>query len=245
MNQKINTFFDKVFVINLKTRADRRVEMNEQFQRIGLSVESRHIVLFEAIKPTDPAGFPSVGARGCFMSNLQVLRKAREQALACVAILEDDLNFCEDFVPRFKAVAAFLETVDWDIFYGTYLVNEPLPDSGAPCVKVDSRLDIGTTAFIAFNGKHIDALVHYLEAMLKRPAGAPNGGPMHVDGAYCWFRRSHPNVSTWLAVDQLGYQRSSRTDINPLRWYDQAPWSVGLVSKLRRLRNKMRHQPGR
>jgi len=245
MHKEINTFFDRVYVINLKSRADRRVEMTEQLQRIGLNLQSRHVELFEAVKPGDPAGFPSVGARGCFMSNLQVLREARERKSSRVLILEDDLNFCEDFVPRFNAVAAFLETVDWDIFYGTHLVNEPLQDSGAPCVKVDSKLDIGTTAFVAFNGKHIDALVQYLEAMLKRPAGDPDGGPMHVDGAYCWFRRSHPDVSTWVAVNQLGFQRSSRTDINPLRWYDQVSWSVGLVSKLRRLRNKLRRQRGR
>ena len=242
---EINTFFDRVYVINLKSRVDRRVEMTEQLQRIGLNLESRNIALLEAVKPTDPAGFPSAGARGCFMSNLQLLREARESKCSSVLILEDDLNFCDDFLPRFNAVAAFLETVDWGMFYGTYQINPSLQNSGAPCVKVDPGLDVGTTAFIAFHGRHIDALVQYLEAILTRPAGDPHGGPMHVDGAYCWFRRSHPEVSTWLAVNQLGFQRSSRTDVNPLRWYDRASWSAGMVAGLRRVRNRIARQRGR
>jgi len=39
--------------------ADRRVEMTEQLQRIGLLLQSCNIALFEAIEPTDPAGFPA------------------------------------------------------------------------------------------------------------------------------------------------------------------------------------------
>jgi len=178
------------------------------------------------------------------MSNLQVLREAREKKLGRALILEDDLNFCEDCVRRFNAVAAFLETVDWGMFYGTCQVNQSLQNSGAPWVKVDSGLDVGTTAFVAFNGRRIDALVQYLETILPRPMGDPHGGPMHVDGAYCWFRRSKPEVSTWLAVGGSGFQRSSPTDVNSLRWCDRASWSAAMVAGLRRLRNRIARQPG-
>jgi len=46
---------------------------------------------------------------------------------------------------------------------------------------------------------------------------------MHVDGAYTWFRRTHPTRRTWVALPELGHQRQSRTDIHPLRWYDRWP----------------------
>jgi hypothetical protein len=65
--------------------------------------------------------------------------------------------------------------------------------------------------------------VPYLEAMQARPAGDAAGGPMHVDGAYFWFRRAHPHVRAVLATRVLGYQRPSRTDVHAPRWFDRLP----------------------
>jgi GR25 family glycosyltransferase involved in LPS biosynthesis len=175
------------------------------------------------------------------MSHLAVLREAREKGLASVLILEDDLNFCDDFASRFKAIASSLGSVEWGLFFGIYWVESPLAATHSACVKAGTLLPIGTSAFVAVNGRYLDLLVDYLDAMLKRPPGDPQGGPMHIDGAYCWFRQSHPEISTWLASQQLGFQRSSKTDVHALKWYDRASWSASAVSKLRRLRNLLRH----
>ena len=61
---------------------------------------------------------------------------------------------------------------------------------------------------------------------------------MHVDGAYCWFRHAHPHFRTLLAVPELGYQRSSRTDIHDLRWFDRVPVAREAVAWLRQWRNQ-------
>jgi hypothetical protein len=229
-----------VHVINLRSRADRRAEMLAQLGRIGLDFDSHQLGLFEASKPLDAAGFPSVGVRGCFMSHLAVLRHALRAGASSVLILEDDLNFCEDFRSKFNAVAGTLESHDWGMFYGVYVLEDPLIGSGAALTRVDPQRPIMTTAFVAVNGRHIAALVDYLEAMLERPPGDAQGGPMHIDGAYGWFRQSHPEVSTWLATPSLGFQRSSRTDVHPLRWYDRGVGSAWLAALLRRWRNRMR-----
>ncbi len=239
-NRTINSFFGTVYIINLRTRPDRRSEMAEQLERIGLGFESPNLRLFEAIKPDDPAGFPTVGARGCFMSHVAVLRDAGRRGASSVLILEDDLNFCENFGTRFSAIARRLEASDWGMFYGSYFLDKALEQSGAPCTPVDPQRLIGTSAFLAVNGNHIDALAGYLEAMLKRAPGDPQGGPMHIDGAYCWFRKSHPDVLTFLASNPLGFQRSSKTDVHPLRWYDSTAWSACVISRLRRWRNRLR-----
>ena len=105
-------------------------------------------------------------------------------------------------------------------------------------MAVEATLALSTTAFVAVQGRHLAALVPYLEAMLARPPGDPLGGPMHIDGAYCWFRRAHPGMATWLTNPPLGYQRASRTDIHTLRWFDRRTWSAALVAGLRRLRNR-------
>lgn len=240
MRQEINTFFGQVVVINLISRTDRRAEMSEQLQRIGLHFGAPALHLYTASKPAVAAGFSSLGAHGCFMSHLAVLRHARDQGASSLLILEDDLNLCADFKVKFDTLAQTLAQHDWGMWYGCYDLDTALTPASAPLTQVDSLRPIGTSAFLAINGHHIAALVAYLEAMLQRPSGDPLGGPMHIDGAYCWFRRAHPEVSTWLAHPALGRQRSSRTDVHALRWFEQWPWSARLTALLRRWRNRLR-----
>ncbi|MCF8211986.1 MAG: glycosyltransferase family 25 protein [Rhodoferax sp.] len=241
MTPALNTFFDQVVVINLASRPDRRREMRAQLQQIGLDFGAPGVQVFEATKPVDPAGFSSAGARGCFLSHLAVLRMARDQAARSVLILEDDVNFSEGFIERFAAMSQFLEHRAWGMVYGSYALDAPLTRSAtAPCVQVEPQRSIGTTAYVAVHGKHLGALVSYLEAMLERPAGDPAGGPMHIDGAYCWFRQAHPDVVTWLTTPPLAFQRASKTDVHALKWFDQATWLTCWVAMLRRWRNHLR-----
>ena len=217
---KLTDRFERIFVINLAHRADRRKEMAEQLSRVGLSLTSPGVTLFEAVRPNDPAGFDSVGARGCFMSHLGVLRASAR--LRSVLILEDDLNFddhiCDRLSPALTALAG-----TWEVFYGGYRVQQTSLES-SPLVFADPVQPVETTHFVAFNGeKTINCLAAYLEAMLGRPAGDEAGGPMHVDGAYSHFRADHSEMKTYLANPQLGYQRPSRTDIHAHRWFDRLP----------------------
>src|SRR5829696_6763409 len=92
--------FQKIYVINLAARTDRRREMQEQFGRIGMRLDDPKVELFEAIRPDDADGFPSVGSRGCFLSHLGVLKRASASRLESILILEDDLNFADDFAAK-------------------------------------------------------------------------------------------------------------------------------------------------
>ena len=67
--------FDRVRIVNLKARADRRREMRGELARLGLGLDDR-IALHEACRPDDRGDFPSLGARGCFLSHLTVLDQA-------------------------------------------------------------------------------------------------------------------------------------------------------------------------
>ena len=62
---------------------------------------------------------------------------------------------------------------------------------------------------------------------------------MHVDGAYNWYRRLHPSELALAAVPELGYQRSSRTDVHRLGWADSTPLVKDTIAGLRRLRNRV------
>lgn len=228
--------FERVRVINLEHRADRRAEMSEQLARIGLSWDANGVARFPAVRPTEPGGFPSIGARGCFMSHLGVLREST--GARSVLVFEDDL----DFVPAIdQALPAALDALppSWGIFYGGCKVD--LAAGEGPLTRAPAKTPIGTTHFIAINGPVIDRAIAYLEAILLRPPGHPDGGPMHVDGAYSRFRADNPDIETWVAIPELGYQRPSRTDIHALRWFDRVPLVREAVSTVRRVRGRRRH----
>ncbi len=83
-------------------------------------------------------------------------------------------------------------------------------------------------------------LIPYMAAIYSRPLGDPQGGAMHVDGAYSWFRAAHPQCLTIAPVRSISVQRSSRSDIHPLRWFDRIPVLAPIVGSLRRVRASLR-----
>ncbi|WP_396127421.1 glycosyltransferase family 25 protein [Acidicapsa acidisoli] len=231
-------YFQQIYVINLPSRHDRRREMAEQLNAIGLSFDTPCVRLFEAVRPQEPEGFPSIGSRGCFLSHLGILRHARDRQFERILIFEDDLNFAPDFNTRIGNVVAELEKTDWSLFYGGYIADSlPQPEGTSGVLRLSPTTPLSTTHFVGFCGPAIGEAVTYLENILSRPPGDPNGGPMHVDGAYCWFRQQFPTKITLVSVPMLGYQRKSRTDIHSLRWFDRIPGIRQGIALLRRMRN--------
>lgn len=229
--------FGTVRIINLPSRADRRREMVEELRRIGVANDGR-IAFHAANRFEDAADFPSIGARGCFHSHLSVLENAVAASEGTILILEDDLDFERDFDNLIPAVREALEQVDWSIFFGGAL-NEVSDKHMGPIEKLAPETAVMGTHFVALRGEAIGAAASYLRAMLDRPAGSPLGGPMHVDGAYSWFRRERPELESWIAKPFLGHQRPSRTDIHELGWKDRTPLVRDLIALARRFRRRM------
>jgi hypothetical protein len=227
-------------VINLPNRRDRHREFATQLKTVGSSFDHPMINVFEAIRPDDAAGFPNVGARGCFLSHLGVLRNALASGQDRVLICEDDLNFASDIVQLLPNITSELEREAWSIFYGGY----GSPISGEPAalgvIQADPEHSIMCCHFYAIRGPALLDLVSYLEAILARPPGHPDGGPMHVDGAISRFRSDFPHYITLAATPPIGFQRSSRTDIHKNRWFDRLPIVRGGVGVFRHLANKAR-----
>jgi glycosyl transferase, family 25 len=207
--------FERIYVINLPSRADRRREMDLELRRVGLRVNAAPVELFPAHRPSQPGEFPSIGARGCFLSHLGVLREARNARFSSIAILEDDVSFVREFDGLVPGVARALDKADWQLFYGGYRL-ESTPNS-SPVAEISSAQQVETSHFIAFRGQEtINLAIQYLELQLTRRAGDPAGGPMHVDGSYSWFRREHPQLRTFAAFPPLASQRSSQSDVSEL-----------------------------
>lgn len=206
--------FDLIRVINLRHRADRRAEVLGELRRLGLADDPK-LRFFDAIAPAEPGTFTSKGARGVFMSQLAILTEAAELDRS-VLILEDDVDFTQ-------AVWTAAMPAGWDVFYGGYQASNP--------DDLDTSDIIGAHC-MGFTPITARRLVPYLERLLERPDHPP------IDGAYVWFRRSHPELSTVFAVPPIAEQRPSRTDIATPNWFDRTPGvreTAGLVRRVKRL----------
>jgi len=240
VGESLFSYFDRTYVINLEQRTDRKREMLENFARLGIAPEASSIHFFPAIRPDSPAGFRTLGARGCFLSHLGVLKDAQQRGLDRILIFEDDLDFTPDFASRVDDVVTALQQTSWGVFYGGHEVPSFRPTETRTLHVIPQELGVICNHFIGFSKPHIGKLVDYLEAMLERESGHPEGGPMDVDGAYSWYRGATPECVTVGCFPPIGVQRPSRTDISDTRWFDRFPLLSGPLRQLRRIKHKLK-----
>jgi GR25 family glycosyltransferase involved in LPS biosynthesis len=230
-------YFDRTAIINLPERSDRRTETGNEFKRAGWSIDNDKSGFFPAIKPQDPAGFPSAGVRGCFLSHLNVIKQARHDNLDNVLVMEDDIAF----VPAVESIGAEiileLKQTPWDFLY--------LGHEHTSAVTSGKRLEKITEPLLlahcyAVNSTVFDRFLEFLEQVLQRPPGHPEGGPMHYDGAISTFRMQNTDVKTFVAIPSIGYQRSSRTDLHPLTIWDRWALLRPFMETVRRMKNIVR-----
>ncbi len=229
---KFIDFFDRVYVINLPSRADRRQEMAQELDRAGMPFMLGKVELFSAIRPDSPGPFESIGYRGAFLSHLNVIKKARAEQLRNVLILEDDLELREDFQQYEAILLRELADQDWDIVHFGYCEAGVNREVRLPILQPFAGEIIGAQ-FYAVNGQAFDKLVNFFELLLQRPADHPEGGPMSPDGVFNVFKWQYPEVVRLIAVPSFGGQRGSRSDISPV-WFDQWPILSFLASFVRR-----------
>lgn len=233
--------FDRIYIVNLPERADRRKEMNVELARVGLRVDGHRIRYFKAIRPADAGRFPSVGSRGCFLSHLAILNEAMADGLRSVLIMEDDLSIDARCARLHPEMVRRLGSDNWQFAYVGHVASSP--DSAHPS-WINCHEPLATTHFYGLHRSVMAPLHAHLEACLAREPGHPLGSPMHVDGAYSLFRAQHTDLTTLIAAPSLGHQRSSRSDIFPNKWYDRLAVTRLLAGLARRIKNALhRHHP--
>jgi hypothetical protein len=189
--------FDRIRVINLPSRADRRAEMIAELRRVGLGDDPR-VQFADGVLVDDKGPFRRTGERGVFLAHLAIISEAAA-AGESVLILEDDV----DFTP---AALSWTPSAESDFAYGGYSAAKPsdLQSSdiiGAHCIGLSARA--------------AQALVPFLEALLDHESPPP------IDGAYVWFRRQREGFVTEFAEPVVAVQRPSRSDITPSHGLDR------------------------
>jgi len=239
IGQKLLEVFQHVYIINLPARADRRREIEGQFARIGLSTQHPSVSFFNAVKPSEAGGWPSVGAYGCFMSHLGVLDQAIENRLDRVLILEDDMDWSSRFIGDGVRVLDELDSKKWHFIHGG-LSSPKAGNAGTMLRPLPAETGLRQTHFIGLAAPAIVSTSEYLKKIASRPPGHPEGGPMHVDGAYSWFRKSNPNLEAYYFDPEIAVQRASRTDIHDVKWYDSMPGFAQAAGLYRGLTNRLK-----
>lgn len=236
---KITDYFQGVYAVNLPERTDRCQLIVKELESAGMPLTPHKVEIFPAIRPDEAGGFPSIGARGCFSSHLAILKQAKQQGLSNILIVEDDLEISAKFRTDEAIIVEQLCQQDWDFAYFGHVeeVGEKSPVALVPFSE-----GVMTTHFYAVNGRIFDRLLHFLEELQQRPPGHPDGGPMHLDGAYSTFRAQNPDVVTLIASPNLGWQKSSRSDIYPNPWFDRIPGIRQLAGAARTGKAWLKHR---
>ena len=219
--------FEAIYVVSLTKRIDRRTEIQRELARAGLRIGQGAVRFFDAVEPADAGGFPSRGARGCFLSHLEILRQARESGLRRFLVLEDDAMPGRNF-RRADALIDFCHTGDWDFLY----LGHVLPPVSGPLRWIQTVGGVQCTHAYALRGEVLPSLIQFLEGMISRPPGDSGFGPMHVDAAYSIFMDVHPEIRVFRASKSLLLQRSSRSDVTPGNFADRmVPASMLMVAR--------------
>ena len=238
--------FDRIYILNLPDRADRRREMAAELQHTNFPVPKplndpdALVSFFPGQRVTELANFPSLGCRGCFLSHLAILKHAHAHNYAKILILEDDMSFSPLIARYDHHIAEIARTEDWQFaYFGHVLPEHALSTSHNPITFDLSTQHVVCAHFYSVRNAVFAPLIHWLETIQTRPFQHPDGGPMHVDGAFNEFRERNC-IPTRIAHPSLGHQRSSRSDIAGLKWFDRAPFVREGISLLRTVKNRFK-----
>src|SRR5229473_675127 len=164
--------FSRIEIINLPDRADRRQEMVKQLKQIGLGPLSGRVEFYPAQRPASRGDWPSIGARGCFLSHYAILKRARDEGLKNILVLEDDCDFTPEFRQHQRRFAQLLCATAWDILYLGH--REKLDAAGSISLMAWSR-PLMTSHAYAIQGAVLNRLVTHLDDVMRRPSGHPEG----------------------------------------------------------------------
>src|SRR5260221_4365759 len=133
-------YFDSIYLINLPERVDRLKSATAELARIGWKIGSGGVELFPACRFHEPAGFPNPGARGCFHSHLECLRRALLENRRRVLILEDDVTFTSSLPRLATSIKSKLESSEWDFVYFGHEETGNIPRANSKTTNEEFQL---------------------------------------------------------------------------------------------------------
>jgi len=173
MNKTKMNQIDKIFIINLDKRTDRWDKCVEQLKTYNITNYERFSAVQPELKNIDRSlcsGFSQlndngvVGALGCKSSHLTILKKARDDGLNNVLILEDDFLLCKDFVNKYNNMVKDISEhkIYINMLYLGFRPLERCLETSIPNLKKVSNA-LTTHAYIV-NKDFLDNLIKEIES---------------------------------------------------------------------------------
>jgi len=160
----INTYFDKIFYINLEKDVARNEHMISEFTKFGITNFERidAIVLREITTPDTYRNFIKkepkyvLGSLSCRASHIKCITTAKERGYSKVLILEDDISFLND--PSELLVKNAATLTEWDMLYFGGLIEPHFRNQivGGYAYAVNSSLFDNIVYMAAASGMEID-----------------------------------------------------------------------------------------
>ena len=184
------------FYINLDSRPDRKIHVENQLQSIGITAQR-----FNAIRLTN-------GAVGCSMSHLKILENAKANNLEHVLIVEDDVLFTNPnkFVEQFNKFLSKNIAFDVALIAGNNIPPYQMIDDS--CIKVSKCQT--TTGYLVLN-HYYDTLINNYKEGISRLIREPD---KHINFAIdkWWFNLQ--GIHNWYLITPLTVtQREDYSDI--------------------------------
>jgi len=110
----LNSYFDKIYCINLERRPDRRIKAENHFKSLGIEVD-----FFNAIDGNSLSNIPrglNKGEIGCILSHIEIYKDSINKGIGNYLILEDDCEFDLDIDLKFKEYEKQIPN-DWNLLY--------------------------------------------------------------------------------------------------------------------------------
>lgn len=183
-----------VVYINLDHRTDRRTEIENELDSMGLKYQR-----FPAIKDAN-------GAIGCCKSHLAVLKMARDHGYQNILVMEDDFHFLID-KPVFDSEMKKLFQIPFDVCLLAYNTND-LYESHYPFLS--KIINAQTTSGYIVQYHYYDTLISHWEYGLKMFQETGNEQMYTCDQSW----KTLQERDTWYCfTERMGIQRESFSDI--------------------------------
>jgi hypothetical protein len=239
---KLTDAFERVIVLNLPFKSDRRDRLSKHLEERGLVDPEK--VRWQRAWCGDWTGHPAWwsagnGAWGCLMSHVRACEDAIHDGVANYLILEDDVVFHERASQWLRELMEVLPT-DWGQLYlgGQYLHQEPQIVDGTKG-RVMRPYNVNRThAFALTKSAMAPFLRHILHApdylgYGKTETGMPmlEGNSYHIDHQ---LGIAHQRVDwpvytpTWWLAGQAAGSSNVSAKINPELWWHWRGWGERL-----------------
>ena len=115
--------WDNIFVINLKRRNDRKINMINNFNKVGITnyefitgidgLEQNVFNKFNDYKNNFKTKIITSGHFGCLLSHIKAISIAKQRGYSSIMILEDDVVLCDNFMKKISKI----KIPDYDMLY--------------------------------------------------------------------------------------------------------------------------------